>query len=712
MNKQEQIKSPEGRIKADHVPLMSLSRQIIRHKKPIVLIFGLVTLVCAFLSLFVSVNYNLVDYLPHGAQSTAALAVLKEEFAQSVPNGRVMLKGVTIEEALDYKARLSKVEGVTSILWLDDVIDMKKPLEMADPATVENYYKNGDALISVTVADGYEKSAVKAIYQIIGDENALSGNAADIATMQSMAARETSRAFLILIPVIIMILVISTSSWIEPFLFLLAIGISILINMGTNLIFGEVSFITQSVSPILQMAVSLDYAIFLLNNFANYRKETDNVSQAMAMAMKRSFPAIAASAATTLFGFLALTFMKFRIGSDLGINLAKGIIFSFISAMVFLPALTLLCTKLIDKTKHKKLLPDFKNIGKGILKLRFVAIALVILVIVPAFLGQRNNSFTYGMESNLSANDRAGRDAMTIKDEFGDSTAIVLLVPRGNSAKEELLCADLAKLDHVTGVIAYVNTVGIAIPEEFVDASITRQFYSENHARIILYADTKAEGDIAFALVEQVQSASKGYYDADVLSCGQSVNLFDMKNVVENDSALVNLIAILAIAGVLLLTFKSISLPVVLLLTIETSIWINLSVPYFTGNPLVFIGYLVISTVQLGATVDYAILLTDHYMDSRRRMPPREAIKAALGETVNSILISGSILSAAGFCLGIISSNQIVSQMGVLIGRGALLSVLMVSLFLPAMLLILDKIIPFTTLKTRFFKEGERHEKI
>jgi predicted RND superfamily exporter protein len=452
------------------------------------------------------------------------------------------------------------------------------------------------------------------------------------------------------------------------------------------------------------MAVSLDYAIFLLHSFENYRKKTDDVKEAMQLAMRRAFPAIIASAATTLFGFLALMFMKFGIGADLGLNLVKGILLSFISVMVFLPALTLFCYKWIDRTRHKEIIPSFKHIGKYIIKLKIPALVLIAIIILPSFLAQSKTDFLYGTGS-ISSNSRSGQDEIKISDKFGTSTAIVLLVPKGEAAKEQLLCEELQKLEHVNQVISYTSMVDATIPEDFLDTTITNQFYSENYCRIILYTDTKEEGDIAFTLVEQVQSSAKEYYGDTVYSCGQSVTLYDMKNVVSADTSKVNFIAILAIALVLLFTFRSISIPILLLITIETAIWINLSTPYFLGNSLCYIGYLVINTVQLGATVDYAILLTDHYKLNRQHTTKKEAIKTTLGETFHSILISAVILSSAGFCLGLTSSNPIVSELGMLLGRGTLLSMAMVVCVLPQLLLLFDPVVKKTTLHANFYKE-------
>lgn len=661
------------------------------------------TIICSLATLTVSVNYDMTDYLPEDAQSTKAMNIMEQEFEGSVPSNRVMINDVTIQEALAFKKELAAIDGVSDVTWLDDAIDIKAPLEMADEEVVETYYKDEKALFSFSIRDGDEVAITDEIYELIGEDNAMAGESLNTATQQKMAGTESMYAAALLVPIIIIILVVSTTSWVEPVLFLTAIGVSILINMGTNMFLGEVSFVTQSVAPILQLAVSLDYAIFLLHSFSDYRRKTADPQEAMQLAMKKSFSAITASASTTFFGFIALSFMNFEIGSDLGINLVKGILLSFISVMVFLPALTLVFYKWIDKTQHKPLLPSIKNKGNALVKMKIPSLLIVLLLIVPAYLAQSQTNFIYGV-GDQPEDTRVGSDIVKIKEQFGESTPLVLLVPRGDIAKEDELVQELENIEHVSSVLAYVNTVSSAIPPEYLDPSVTEQFYSENYSRLILQTETKNEGEEAFQLIEQVNSKAKQYYD-EVYSVGESVTLYDIKNTVQKDNTLVNLLTIITIAIVLIVTFKSISIPIVLLLTIQTSVWINLSVPYFTDSALVYVGYLLISIIQLAATVDYAILLTDAYKEYREEMTALEAMKKTLEEKIFSIGISGVILSSVGFILWITSSNPIVSSIGLLLGRGALLAFIMVVIFLPAMFIVFDKLIAKTTLKAHFYKE-------
>ncbi|WP_280770048.1 efflux RND transporter permease subunit [Salipaludibacillus daqingensis] len=662
-----------------------------------------IAVISSIVQFSVSVNYNMVDYLPDDAQSTTAMDIMEKEFEGSVPNTRVMINDVTVQEALHMKENLAAIDGVNDVTWLDDAIDIKTPLEIADKDTVETYYKDDKAIISFSIREGDEVAVTDAIYERIGEENALEGEALDTAVAQKMAGSESMYAAALLIPIIILILVVSTRSWLEPVFFLTAIGVSVLINLGTNIFIGEVSFVTQSVAPILQLAVSLDYAIFLLHSFSDYRKKIADPKEAMRLAMKKSFPAIAASAATTFFGFMALTFMNFEIGSDLGLNLVKGIVLSFISVMVFLPALTVMFYKWIDKTQHKPLLPSFNHIGKRVVKVRIAVLILVFIMIVPAFLAQNNTNFTYG-NGEQPEETRAGSDKIQVEKTFGEYTPMVLLVPKGDVAKEEELVQELETFGPVTSVLSYVNTIGSAIPLEYLDESITEQFYSDNYSRIILHTDAGTEGDKAFSLVESVQETTASYYGDEAYSLGESVTLYDMKHVVQKDNTLVNWLTIIAIAIVLLITFKSISIPLVLLLTIQSSVWINLAVPYFTDSALVYVGYLIISTVQLAATVDYAILFMETYKEYRKEMTALDAIKKTIDEKIFSIAISASILSSVGFILWITSTNPIVGAIGLLLGRGALLAFIMVVFFLPAMLLVFDKVIDKTTWKAKFYK--------
>jgi len=676
------------------------SQWVIKHKRPVMAAFLTAAVICAVLALLVQVNYDMTAYLPKDSQSTTAINLIKEEFNDQIPNARVMLTDVSINEALQYKERLAAIDGVVSVSWLDDVLGLDAirtiPLEFLDDTIVGKYYKDSNALLSLTIENGKESSAVNAVHDLIGEGNAVAGEAVNMAQSQAMSVTEVLNAMALLLPIIIIILILSTDSWAEPVLFLASIGIAVVINMGTNIIFSEISFITLTVSPVLQLAVSLDYAIFLLHSFNNHRKSHEP-PKAMMMAVKEAFPSVAASAATTVIGFAALLLMRFRIGADLGLNLLKGVTLSFISVIAFLPALTLTFYRLIDKTRHRMLIPSLKSSGKLLMKIRIPCLILALIVAVPCFLAQSNTVFSYGSASIANAS-RAGRDAALIEKSFGSENTLVLLVPKENAGKESELCSELADIPHITAVVSYVTSVGAEIPPEFVPEEAADQFYSEHYARIILYTDTEEEGDEAFDMVRAVMDTAARYYDSYYLA-GMSASLYDMKQIVSADTQRINLAAIAGIFIVLLATFRSPVLPLFLIFSIENAIWISLSFPYFAGKPLSFIGYLIISTVQLGATVDYAILFTNAYLNNRKTMPKKDAMKTAIGDNLISILISAAILSTAGFALAFTASNPIISDLGTLLGRGTLLSLAMVALVLPAFLVLFDGIIQKSTIK-------------
>lgn len=670
------------------------------YRKTIVIGFLLLGVLGGLLFPKVSVNYKMEDYLPSDAQSTVAIEVMKDEFGGEMPNARVMVKGVTLEQALMYKTKIAAISGVLSVNWLDDAMDISNLSAMpqgADMSFMEDYYKDQAALFTVTIQNGKEKETTDAIYELIGVENALAGQAPNMAATQNSSVTEVARAFLILLPIILVILLIATTSWLEPLLFFVTIGIAVAINMGTNLIFSKISFITLTVSPILQLAVSLDYAIFLLHSFREYRKETANPSEAMRLAIKRAFVTVSASAITTVVGFFALIFMRFGIGSDLGLNLVKGVLISFVTVMTLLPALSLLFIKLLDKTSHKSFMPSFQKVSDGLLKARIPFLILALLVVIPCFIGQSKTDFSYGSGS-VAQSSRAGQDAVKIDEAFGKENMLVLLVPKDKLSSEAVLCADLSKISHVTKVVSYVTTVGADVPVEYAPESVVKQFYSQHYARILLYTDLPEEGKDTFDTIKNIEDTVKteGSYLA-----GQSAVLYDMKQVVSKDTTIVNLISILGVLLVLLIAFRSFSLPVILVFIIETAIWINLSISYFAGQQLMYIGYLIIGTVQLGATVDYAILMTNRYLAKRQELPKLEAMRETLSGNISAVLTSAGILAAAGFCLAAAAANPIVSELGSLLGRGTLLSLAMVVLVLPALLLLCDRVIQKTTLKSK-----------
>lgn len=678
-----------------------LSNFVVKRKKQIIIFFILAMFICAGLFFIVPINYNMTDYLPDEANSTVALNIMESEFEQAIPNLNVMVENLTITEALNLKDKISNADYVKEVLWLDDTMDLKIPLEMQSTKDVEAYYKDSTALFMVTVEDGNEQAAIAAIETTIGKDCFISGPAAEQADAQKTSSQEAINSIIVLVPLIILILILATTSWIEPICFLLTMGAAVLINLGTGYFLGGISFVTLAAAPVLQLAVSLDYVIFLSHSFNGFKEAGIDPVEAIKLSISKSGKAISSSMLTTLFGFLALMFMQFKIGSDMGLSLVKGVTISFICVMTFLPALLLVCSKWIDKTKHRPFIPNFKGIGNKLVKLSIPFMILIIIITIPSFLAQKENNFFYGATENIVE----GSPAYKIEQVFGKTNSMVLLVPRGNSYKETLLTEDLKRIDNVTGVISYSSMVSNRIPSAFLDDTVVSQFYSDNYSRIILSLNCDYEGTDSFNTVEAIRNTAEKYYPDKHLTCGQSANMYDMKVYIENDNGVVNLITLISIYLVLALMTRSWLIPIPLIFTIKCSIWLNMALPYFLGQNLSYIGYLIVSTVQMGATVDYAIILTDHYMENRQTMSKVPAMKATLGEVFGTVLISSVTLSLSGVCMSGLSTNPIVKALGVLMGRGAILALTLVVLLLPALILLIDKFIPYTTLKANFYKE-------
>lgn len=685
-----------------------LSDFISKHKKMVIIVFVIASVIGIFLFFCTPVNYNMMDYLPDKANSTQALKIMQEEFDQPLPNLNVMIENVGLAEALEYKEKIAAADYVKEVLWLDDTVDIDIPIEIQDTETVETYYKDGNALYMVSVQDGKERDAIAAIKKAVDGNCKISGSAADQATSQELAVNEALKAIVLILPVTILILILVTESWIEPFFYLLNIGTPVLISLGSNIFMGEISFVTLAAAPVLQIAVSLDYAVFLSHSFADYKHRGLKPEEAMKYAMSSSINSIGASMLTTLFGFVALLFMQFRIGADMGISLVKGILISFLCVMTFFPALLLQGNNLIEKTRHRPFIPDFKGIGKGIEKIRIPVTIVLVLIMIPAFLGQNHNKYFYGSSEKTVE----GSEAWEIEQKFGTANTSVLMVPKGESNKETLLCDDLMKIEHVTAVTSYASMVSNKIPEVYLDSSVVNQFYSDNYARIIISADCAFEGTESFAMVENIKNAVQEYYPDTYYLCGQSANMYDIKEFSQQDNKVVTWITVISIYVILLIMTKNWFTPILLILTIECSIWINMCIPYFAGKSLSYLGYLIVSTVQMGATIDYAILMTNTYNRNRQDMEKKAAVRKTLGDVFGSLLISAATLCLSGFCLNWASSNEVVKVLGGLIGHGAILAICMVMLLLPVFLLLADGLIPHTYIFGKKRKELSKNEKI
>jgi len=681
--------------------MKKIAQFIVNHKKTVLIIFSVIFIVSLLLMFNVGQNYDMSKYLPKKSNSKQAIDVLKDQYQY---NGQayVLLEDMDINEIIAYEKQIEQVNGVDRVLWLDDIIDLTKPIESYEETLVEKYYNDDKALLQIIFTNNdyseETRNALEQIRVIIGNNGGLAGSAVDENNTVNSIGSNIIFGIIIAVIIIVAILIMFINSVFEVVLFLITIGVSIIINMGTNIIFGEISYMTFVSAAILQLAISMDYSIFLLHRFAEEKKKTDNDKQAMAKAIEGSMKAVFSSATTTIAGFLALIFMSYTIGMDMGLVLAKGILFSFVSVMVLLPVLILISKKAIKKTTHKVFLPSFKGMQKRLGgKIKYELIILIVIIAIVSFLGQKNNQFDF---ASMSADEGEQSITHIIKETFGDSNIMILLVPNDNSVNEIKMVKQLKDIKGITDIMGYYTLIESKIPEQFIPKEIVTEFKSEDYSRYIIYVDSPVESENTFNIISEIRNTTNEYFNTYYLT-GSSPVVMDIKDVTTKDFPIVNLISIIAVGLIILFAFKSIGIPLLLLLVIEASIWMNMSIPYFSGNSIMFIGYMIVSAVQLGATIDYAILMTNYYQEGRKTRNPKDAAIYAVENAGHSIFTSAIILAAAGFTISFVFSQPELSQLGILIGRGALLSGGMVIIALPQLLAMLDKFIQKTTLKKK-----------
>lgn len=667
---------------------------IIKNRKGIEVFFLILIVVSAILSAFVGINYDMTKYLPATTRSQKGLSLMRREFGYP-GTARVMIDGVTLYQAKDYKNKIEAVNGVDMVLWCDQTTDVYQSGQFIDYKDLEDYYKDGHAVMDVTFDEGDSSPktsrAIDGIRTVVGGKGHLIGAAVQQKSLDENLKREMRNATFICVGIILVILCLTTTSWFEPILFLLIMGIAILINQGSNIFLGEVSFLTSSVSSVLQLAVAMDYSIFLIHSFTMERQKGLDLTTAIANAIRHSAKSILACGAATFFGFIALARMKFAIGFDMGIVLAKGILISVLTVLFLMPCLIIRWSSLIEKTAHRPFLPSFGKFARGVFKCRTAVLAAVLLTAVPAYIGKGMTDFVYGSQSvGAGPGTKVYEDEQAIDRYFGRSNLMLILVPNRSNVTEKNLADRLESLPYVKSVTSLADALPAGVPESFLPSSLTGRLHTDGYARILLYTRTKEESRLAFEASDRIQAVVRRYYPENSYVVGATPFTQDIKTTITSDYDFVDMLSLLSVALVVMLTFRSLLIPVLILIPIEAAVFINMLFPFLTGNQLIFMGYIIVSCIQLGATVDYAILMTNNYLEFREREDRRDATREAISVTTPPLLTSASILAGVGYILYLTSSIRAIGDMGHLIGRGALLSLFTVVFMLPALLYLFD----------------------
>jgi hypothetical protein len=677
---------------------------IIRYKKPILIVYLVLAILSAIGIFFVGVNYDIIEYLPDEAPSTEAIDLMSEEFSEEDEQLRIMVEDIGVTEALDKKDAFEEVDHVLNVEWLDDVEDMEDPLPLMNQKNLENHYVDGNALYVLTLDVDEEDidkrdETIETLRDMMGDNASMSGDLLQDYERDQNTLPDLGWSLTLSLIVAIIVLGLSTTSWISPFLILGVIAIAIIINMGTNIFLGEISFVTRDAAAILQLAVSVDFSLFLFHRYEEMREKEKDKETAMTRAMTESFKPVISSGLTEILGFGALVFMDYGIGQDMGIVLVKGVIISLVSVFLLLPSVTLLGDKLVHKTAHSSLVPSLKPLARGIFKLRYVSVTLLLLLVVPMFLAGENNDFLYGETGWLPDDNYVSIEEERIEEYFARDNQMVMMVPRDRHAEEHEIVQQLNELAYVSEVDSFVEETYFAIPSSLLPENEREDIESENYRRFIISTQLPIESDETFDAVEEIReiaadSLGEGYY-----LTGESPSTYDLKDVITDDQQIVNMVSVVSILLVLLIVYRSLSLPVFLVFCIQAAIFINLGIPYFTGQTLYYIGYLILHSIQLGSTVDYATLLSDRYLDERKDKDKKEALFSSIEKAGVSILTASTIMISSSLIFGLLSTSEVTAQIGILLSRGSALSLMVVLLVLPTLLFTFDGLIQKTSWK-------------
>lgn len=692
---------------------MNKVSKAIAQSRMLILVIAFLLLIPSVLGyLNTDVNYDILGYLPDELDTRIAQSILKDDF-DCGSLGMLIVENMENKDVSKLKEEVKKVEGVNDVIWIDDAIDLSVPKEILPEDIRDIFYSENSTLMIIkfagTDASTETEKALSDVRKIAGKQAFLSGVAGVIKDTKDLANKETPIYVLIAVILSIIILSITMESYVIPIVFLSSIGIAIIYNMGSNVIFENISYVTKALSAVLQLGVTMDYSIFLLHRYDEERESRENKVEAMANAIEATIESVVGSALTTVAGFLALCVMELALGKDIGLVMAKGVVIGVICTITILPALVLTFDKVIHKYKHKNILPTFQKSSSFIIKHHKVIVLISLLILIPAAIGKEKASVYYNLDESLPDNLPSIVANDKLKNEFNMvSTNIILVRDDLDRYKVKEMVKELNNVDGVTMATALESVLGSRIPEKFLPNELLEQVKKGGYEGIIVNSKYKsATNEVAVQLDEINEIVKK--YDPEGLVGGEAPLTNDLVTIADSDFKKVSIFSIVAIFLIIMVIFKSISVPVLLVLSIELAIFINLGIPYYTGTTIPFISSIVIGTIQLGATVDYAILLTSRFKEELANTnDKKEAMIKALQSSSRSIITSALTFFGATAGVGIISELEMISSLCVLMARGAIISMLVILFVLPGILLMFEGIIVKTS---KFFIRCKKEEK-
>ena len=679
---------------------------IVRLRVPILILSVLLLIPSAWGYFHTRVNYDILSYLPEDIETMKGQDILVDQFGTGAFS-MVIAEGMDFKDVAKLKEKIEEVDHVKQVIWYDSFVDISVPVDLL-PEKIRNAFLTDDDTVMAVIFDTTMSAdeTMDAIAQLRGlaeEQCFISGMSAVVTDTKDIAEQETPVYVCLAVLLCSIVLALTMDSFLAPVFFLLSIGMAIVYNLGSNYFLGEISYITKALSAVLQLGVTLDYSIFLWHSYEEQQERCKgNKKEAMANAIAVTLTSVVGSSITTVAGFIALCFMSFTLGMDLGVVMAKGVVFGVIGCVTILPSMILVFDRLIEKTKHRPLLPNFKKIPAFVQKYYPVILVLFALIWIPAVKGYNGTQVYYNLSDTLPEDLPSSRANKKLEETFQMNSTHMLLIDSSVEARQvEKMCEEMKQVDGVKAVIGLDAMLGAEIPRDLIPSELRETLENENYEMMLISSEYKVASDEVNAQCTELNRILKDY-DPDGMLVGEAPCTKDLIEITDEDFKTVSIVSIGFILVIILLVYRSISLPVLLVAVIEFAIFINMGIPYYTGTVIPFIASVVIGTIQLGSTVDYAILMTSRYKTERRNGKSRKkAVEIAHSTSIQSILVSAFSFFAATFGVGMYSEIDMISSLCTLLARGALISMLVVIFVLPSVLLLCDGLIIHTSMGFR-----------
>ena len=682
--------------------MVKVGKKIVKFRVPILILSIILLIPAVWGYVNTRINYDVLTYLPEDIETMQGQEIMTNDFGIGAFS-MLMVDGMEDKEIVKLKEKVEKVDGVENVLWYESLADISVPQSVLPSKLYDEYNTEDGTMMAVFFKDGTSSDetmkAITEIRKITGEQCFLSGMSAIVEDTKELAEKETPLYVLIAVALSALVLAITMESIFVPVLFLLSIGIAIVYNLGTNVFFGEISYITKALAAVLQLGVTMDYSIFLMHSYQEQQvRYNGDKERAMAHAISQTFSSVIGSSVTTVAGFIALCFMSFTLGKDIGIVMAKGVIFGVLVCVTVLPSMILCCDKLIEKTKHKPLLPDIGRISDKVTKRYVIYVVAFVILLFPAIYGNNHTGVYYNLDESLPKDLPSVIANTKLKEDYNMNTTHMILVDSSVAGSDvKKMSQEIEKVDGVKWVLGLDNLVGSGVPADMLPESVTGMLKNDKYQLLMVNSTYKVATDKVNKQIEQIDKIMDKY-DKGAMLVGEGPLTKDLINITDTDFKRVSAVSIGIVFVIILLLFKSVTIPVILVGVIEFAIFVNMGIPFYTGTKLPFVASIVIGTIQLGATVDYAILMTTRYQRERSRGAGKfDAITTAHKFSAQSIIVSALSFFAATIGVGLYSNIDMISSLCILMARGALISMVVVVLILPSLFMVFDKIIVKTS---------------